>query len=78
MKRFRVYADTSVYGGCFDVEFEAESRAFFEAVRRGRFELVISPTVLSELQRAPEQVRRIPAEWIPRDTHLFAERGGGG
>jgi hypothetical protein len=62
MKRFRVYADTSVYGGCFDVEFEAESRAFFEAVRRGRFELVISPTVLSELQRAPEQVRRIPAE----------------
>ncbi len=48
MKRFRVYADTSVYGGCFDEEFVAESRAFFEAVRRGRFELVISPTVVAD------------------------------
>lgn len=62
MKRFRVYADTSVYGGCFDEEFAVESRAFFEAVRRGRFKLVISPTVLAELQRAPEQVRRMLAE----------------
>ena len=35
MKRFRVYADTSVYGGCFDEEFAQESQAFFESVRRG-------------------------------------------
>jgi len=62
MKRFRVYADTSVYGGCFDEEFAQESRAFFEAVRGGKFKLVISPTVLAELQRAPEHVRRVLAE----------------
>lgn len=71
MKRFRVYADTSVYGGCFDEEFVAESRAFFEAVRRGRFELVISPTVLAELQRAPEQVRRILAELPERAVEMI-------
>jgi len=59
MKQFRVYADTSVYGGCFDDEFAPESRAFFEAIRRGRFKLVMSPSVLAELQRVPERVRRI-------------------
>jgi len=59
MKRFRVYADTSVYGGCFDEEFAKESIAFFDAVRSARFKLVVSPTVLAELRRAPERVRRV-------------------
>ncbi len=59
MKRFRIYADTSVFGGCFDDEFAEESLAFFEAVRNGKFVLVVSPTVLAELQRAPEQVQEI-------------------
>jgi hypothetical protein len=71
MKRFRVYADTSVYGGCFDEEFAKESQAFFEAVRSGRFNLVISPTVLAELQRAPEHVRRIPAELPPHAVEMM-------
>jgi predicted nucleic acid-binding protein len=62
MKRLRVYADTSVYGGCFDEEFARESLAFFEAVRKGKFRLIVSPTVLAELQRAPLQVRRVLAE----------------
>lgn len=59
MKRFRAYADTSVFGGCFDDEFAVESKAFFASVRSGRFVLVISPTVLAELQAAPSQVREI-------------------
>jgi len=70
MKQFRVYADTSVSGGCFDEEFAPESIAFFEAVRRGRFRLVVSPTVLAELQRAPEQVRRLLAE-LPEEAVEF-------
>lgn len=37
MKRLRVYADTSVFGGCFDEEFEVESRSFFQIVDRGGF-----------------------------------------
>jgi hypothetical protein len=71
MKRFRVYADTSVYGGCFDEEFARESQAFFEAVRTGRFTLVVSPTVLAELQRAPEQVRRILAGLPPHALEMI-------
>ena len=31
-KRLRLYADTSVFGGCFDPEFEAESRALSEEI----------------------------------------------
>ncbi len=65
MKRFRAYADTSVFGGCFDDEFAAESKAFFASVRSGKFVLVVSPTVLAELQRAPEQVKKILADLPP-------------
>jgi hypothetical protein len=42
----RVYADTSVYGGCLDVEFEGPSKLFFARVREGLFRLVISETVI--------------------------------
>ena len=31
-RTIRVYADTSVFGGVFDAEFEEPSRAFFNAV----------------------------------------------
>jgi len=34
MPAIRIYADTSVYGGCFDPEFEEASRAFFDQVRQ--------------------------------------------
>jgi len=53
----RVYADTSVFGGVFDEEFARPSQAFFESVRRGRFQLVISAVVRDELAEAPENVR---------------------
>lgn len=38
----RVYADTSVFGGVFDTEFEEPSREFFRQVVTGRFELITS------------------------------------
>ncbi len=53
----RVYADTSVYGGVFDDEFERPSRAFFDHVREGRFRLIVSPLVEDELTKAPLEVR---------------------
>ena len=41
-KPLRVYADTSVFGGCFDDEFKTGSVRFFEEVRQGRFVVVVS------------------------------------
>jgi hypothetical protein len=64
-RTLRVYADTSVFGGCFDDEFRAESIGFFEEVRAGRFILVVSDVTLEELSLAPEPVRRILAGLPP-------------
>ncbi len=61
MRPVRVYADTSVFGGCCDDEFQAHSRAFFDEVRAGRFVLVLSATTLRELAGAPEAVRQVLA-----------------
>ncbi len=59
MPALRVYADTSVFGGCFDEEFAEPSLRFFEEVRAGHFRLVISDTTLAEIQAAPQEVRRV-------------------
>lgn len=55
--RNRVYADTSVYGGMFDPEFERASKAFFEQAATGRFHLLISPIIRDEVLNAPFRVR---------------------
>jgi hypothetical protein len=55
-KRIRVYADASVYGGAFDEEFDAASKAFFAEVRAERFQLVVSTVVRDELKEAPQRV----------------------
>jgi hypothetical protein len=59
MNPFRIYADTSAIGGCHDPEFAEDSRRFIEGVRQGRFVLLTSEIVLTELQDAPEEVRSI-------------------
>jgi predicted nucleic acid-binding protein len=55
----RVYADTSVYGGVFDDRFAQASGALFEEVHAGRFRLVTSPLLRTELRDAPEHVRAL-------------------
>jgi predicted nucleic acid-binding protein len=60
-----VYVDTLVFGGVFDPEFERASRAFFDRVRAGAFELVVSPVVLDELECAPAPVRQLYEELEP-------------
>ena len=60
----RVYADTSVFGGAFDVEFEAASLKFFQRVRDGGFTLVVSAVVSDELVDAPPEVRGLFDEML--------------
>jgi predicted nucleic acid-binding protein len=55
----RVYADTSVYGGCFDRQFDSASARFFEQARLGRFRPVISAIVQAEIAVAPITVRKL-------------------
>jgi len=59
MKKLRIYVDTSVFGGCYDEEFKVESHKLFDAIRCGSFALIVSDTVLAELQGAPKKVKDI-------------------
>jgi len=58
------YADTSVFGGIFDKEFDKASKTFFQEVRGKRFKLVISPVIQEEIKLAPENIRQFFSEII--------------
>ena len=55
----RVYVDTSVFGGCFDLEFEQWSRRLIEKFRTGQYTAVISEVSEFELKFAPDRVQQI-------------------
>jgi hypothetical protein len=59
---WRLYLDTSVIGGCFDPEFEADSRRVIEAILAGQARLLYSEVLEAELRNAPESVRRLFTE----------------
>jgi hypothetical protein len=59
MKKNRIYADTSVFGGVFDPEFALISSQFFEEVRKGHHLLLISEITGQELENAPLRVREL-------------------
>lgn len=61
----RVFVDTSVFGGCFDKEFERESRWFFNEVKAGRFDVITTETVMKELKKAPEHIDPFVEEVMP-------------
>jgi len=57
MKTERIYVDTSVLGGCFDVEFAIWSNGLIEDFRRSVFRPVLSDVTAIEVAKAPERVR---------------------
>jgi predicted nucleic acid-binding protein len=59
VKPIRVYVDTSVFGGCFDEEYQEHSKAVFDQCKRGEFHLVLSLVTLGELATAPENVQGV-------------------
>jgi hypothetical protein len=64
----RVYIDTSVIGGCFDMEFEEWSNRLFDDFKSGKRIAVISDVTLDELSDAPKRVqdnfKTIPEHFI--------------
>jgi hypothetical protein len=57
VRRIRVYADTSVFGGPEDAEFRVASRGFFDMVHDGQYVVLLSTETLRELALSPRQVR---------------------
>ena len=64
MRRFRIYVDTSVIGGCFDPEFAEWSRLLVEDFRRRRLAPVLSDIVAAEIAPAPSWVRALHDELL--------------
>jgi hypothetical protein len=53
----RIYIDTSVIGGYYDVEFEAATKALFERLRKREILFVLSDHLFGELEGAPQKVK---------------------
>ena len=59
MKQQRIYIDTSIVGGFFDKEFEAETRLLFKRIADGEFEVYFSEINETELVNAPQHVKEV-------------------
>ena len=57
MKRQRIYIDTSIVGGFFDVEFEKETKMLFQRLENKEIVFVASDLLFEELDKAPQKVR---------------------
>ena len=53
----RIYIDTSVFGGYFDVEFEKFTKPLFDRIRNRELKIVYSSVTEDELANAPEKVK---------------------
>ena len=58
MKTKRIYIDTSVIGGCYDIEFKEYSNKLFEYFNNAYYIPVISNVVIAELVDAPGKVKK--------------------
>jgi hypothetical protein len=55
----RIYVDTSVFGGYFEIEFEQWTKPFIEKFIIGDYTLLYSQLTEIELQKAPDKVQNI-------------------
>ena len=62
----RIYIDTSVIGGYYDVEFQDASRQLFERVADKEFEVYFSEINEAELEHAPQRIKDVK-QLIPTD-----------
>ena len=59
MKQLRIYIDTSIVGGFFDIEFEKETKMLFKRLEDREIIFVISELLREELKETPENVRNL-------------------
>ena len=59
MKQQRIYIDTSIVGGFFDIEFEKETKLLFQRLEDKEVIFVVSSIMSKELYDAPEHVKTL-------------------
>jgi predicted nucleic acid-binding protein len=55
----RLYIDTSVFGGYFDIEFSEFTIPLFDRIKNGEFILLFSNVTQEELESAPLKVKEL-------------------
>ncbi len=58
MKKYRIYVDTSVIGGCCDKEFEKWSCILLDEIKLGMHLLLLSELTQAEIFQAPVEVKK--------------------
>ena len=58
-KKLRVYIDTSVIGGCFDIEFQVFSKQIIDEFIQGKKIILISSVLIEELELAPQKIKEV-------------------
>ena len=66
----RIYVDTSVFGGCYDPEFENWSNRLIELFKIGKYKAVISEVSEFELKFAPKHVKDILSDIPNRNIEI--------
>ena len=61
MKKQRIYLDTSVFGGYYDVEFDEWTKPLFERINNGEFIILLSTILDEELEFAPKWIKDLLA-----------------
>ena len=70
--RQRIYIDTSVIGGYYDLEFEMATKQLFERIVNKEFEVYISEINELELENAPQIVKNVK-NLIPAECFRYLE-----
>lgn len=68
----RVYIDTSVIGGIYDLEFDVFSKMFFDKAFRREIKLIVSDLLEEELINAPSDIKTFYKE-LPTEQLEFVK-----
>jgi predicted nucleic acid-binding protein len=73
MKKQRLYLDTSVFGGYFDIEFEEFTKPLFERIYKGEFRILFSAVLQRELDPAPKKIVKLITDLKSEYTEFLDE-----
>ncbi|MCX6146925.1 MAG: PIN domain-containing protein [Candidatus Kapabacteria bacterium] len=68
----RIYIDTSVIGGYFDVEFEKYTKPLFEKILKKQYKVIFSKITDEELLEAPIKVKAL-LQSLPNEIIEYVE-----
>lgn len=75
MERFRIYLDTSVFGGYFDTEFKEFTEPLFKRIADGEFIVLLSTMLDEELEFAPDRIKILMSNLNDQNTEFLVDKG---